>query len=182
MNKTIILTWAVILLVIFNMTTIATIIYNNYSESYDKETIVLNNAGSELLNGRFFRQTIGFDNSQMETFRKINREFRPNANGIIFQIDSLKNEMFLELNKSNADTLKLNKLSLETGALHAELKMETNRFFLKIKTICKPQQIELLQTAFTPLFRNVNCSGKGNGHQGKGEGYGNGFRNQNTNK
>jgi GTPase SAR1 family protein len=161
MNKTKHLTWAVVLLVVLNLTTITTILYHNYKESTEKETIVLGNESNNMLNGRFFRQTIGFNNSQMVTFREANREFRPKANGIILQIDSLKNEIFLELKKANSDTVRLNNLSLETGALHSQLKKETNRFYLKIKTVCTPQQIEQLQTTFTPLFHNAPCDGKG---------------------
>ena len=182
MNKTKLLTWAVVLLVVLNMTTIATVFYRNYKVSAEKETIVLGNESNDMLNGRFFRQTIGFNDSQMITFREANREFRPKANGIIFQIDSLKNEMFLELKKAKSDTVKLNDLSYETGALHADLKRETNRFYLKVKTVCTPKQIEQLQTTFTPLFCKVGCDGKGIGGRGKGQGHRNGFRNQQINK
>jgi len=180
MNKIKILIWAVVLLVVLNLSTIGTILYHNYTESANSKTVVITTEGTNMLNGRFFKQTLGFNNTQMVTFREANREFRPNANRIISQIDSLKNEMFTELKKTKSDTIKLNKLSLETGALHADLKKETNRFYLKIKTVCTPQQLEQLQTTFTPLFRNPACDGKGMG-QGKGKCQGNGFRNQQQN-
>lgn len=180
MNKTKILTWAVVLLVVLNLSTIGTILYHNYTERANSKTVVISTEGTNMLNGRFFKQTLGFNNTQMVTFREANREFRPKANRIIFQIDSLKNEMFTELKKTKSDTIKLNKLSLETGALHADLKKETNRFYLKIKTVCTPEQLEQLQTTFTPLFRSPACDGKGMG-QSKGKCQGNGFRNQQQN-
>ena len=182
MNKTKLLTWAMVLLVILNLTTIATILYHNYKESDEKETIVLGNESNDMLNGRFFRQTIGFNNSQMMTFREANQEFQPKANGIIFQIDSLKNEMFSELKKAKSDTVRLNNLSLKTGTLHAQLKKETNRYYLKIKTVCTAQQLEKLQTTFTPLFCNTACNEKGACGRGNGQGHRNGFRNQQINK
>ena len=181
MNKTKLLIWAVVLLVVLNVTTIGTILYHNYTESVNSKTIVITAEGTNMLNGRFFRQTLGFDNAQMVTFREANREFRPKANRIIYQIDSLKNEMFTELKKTKSDTIKLNRLSLETGALHADLKKETNRFYLKIKTVCTPEQLEQLQTTFTPLFRNPACDGTGIGRQGRGKCQRNGFRNQQQN-
>lgn len=181
MNKTKLLIWAVVLLVVLNLTTIGTILYHNYRESIDNKDIVLDVQGNNMLNGRFFRQTMGFNDTQMEVFRKTNREFRPKANEIILQIDSLKNEMFIELKKTKSDTIKLNVLSNETGVLHAKLKRETNRFYLKIKTVCTPQQLEQLQITFTPLFRNESCDGRGMNRQGKGRGQGNGFRNQQIN-
>ncbi|MEI6752229.1 MAG: hypothetical protein WCK78_03585 [Paludibacter sp.] len=182
MNKTKLLIMAVVLLVVLNLTTIATILYHNYKESAEQEVIVLGNESNNNLNGRFFRQTIGFDNSQMMTFREANREFQPKANGIIFQIDSLKNEMFSELKKAKSDTVKLNNLSLNTGALHAQLKKETNRFYLKIKTVCTAQQLKQLQTTFTPLFCNTACNDKGLCGPGIGQGHRHGFRNQQINK
>ena len=179
MNKIKLLTWAVILLVVLNITTISTILYHNYTENVNSKTIVLNTDGNNMLTGRFFKQTLGFNQTQMNVFREANREFRPKANGIILQIDSLKNEMFIELKKNKSDTVRLNTLSTETGTLHAELKRETNRFYLKIKTVCTPRQLEQLQTTFTPLFQREPCNGRGMNGQGKCQR--NGFRNQQQN-
>lgn len=176
MNKITLLIWTVVLLVILNLTTIGTILYHNYRENIDTKNIVLNAEGNTMLNGRFFRQTLGFNEEQMDVFRKANREFRPKANTIILQIDSLKSEMFTELKKSQSDTVRLNKLSLETGALHSELKEETNRYYLKIKRVCTPEQLDKLQITFTPLFRNEPCNG--NGINSKRNCRKNGFRNQ----
>jgi len=178
MNKTNLLIWTVVLLVILNLTTIGTILYHNYKENIDGKTIVLNTEGNNMLNGRFFRQNLGFNEDQMDAFRKANREFRPKANAIILQIDSLKSDMFTELKKTHSDTIRLNNLSRKTGDLHAELKIETNRFYLKMKSVCTPGQLKKLQITFTPLFRNAPCDGKGKGGQGRGRGIGKGFRNQ----
>lgn len=178
MNKNTILTWAVVILILLNVSTIATILYHNYQEKIEKEDIVLDSEGQNPLNGRYFRQTLGFTDTQMEVFREVNHEFRPNANNIILRIDSLKSEMFIEIKKPVSDTIKLNALALETGKLHAELKQETNRFYLKIKAVCTASQLEKLQDAFSPLFRNEPCQGNGQGRHGRGRGQGNGFRNQ----
>jgi len=178
MNKNTILTWAVVILVLLNVSTIATILYHNYQEKIEKQDIVLDTEGQNPLNGRYFRQTLGFTDTQMEVFRVVNHEFRPNANNIILRIDSLKSEMFTEIKKPVSDTIKLNALALETGKLHAELKRETNRFYLKIKAVCTASQLEKLQDAFSPLFRNEPCQGNGQGRHGRGRGQGNGFRNQ----
>jgi len=182
MNKTKLLIWSVVLLLVLNITTIGTILYHNNKENVNSKTIVINSEGNNMLNGRFFRQTLSFDEKQMDVFRTANREFRPNANRIILKIDSLKTEMFAELKKSQSDTNKLDQLSRDTGILHAELKRETNRFYLKIKTVCTPEQLEKLQITFTPLFRNEPCNGDGMNRQGKGKCQENGFRNQQINK
>ena len=178
MNKHTILKWSVVILVLLNVSTIATILYHKYQEKIEKQDLILDTQGQNPLNGRYFRQTLGFTDSQMDVFRTVNHKFRPNANGIIIKIDSLKKEMFAEIRKPVSDTVRLNALALETGNLHAQLKRETNRFYLKIKAACTPEQIEKLQDAFSPLFKNEPCQGNGRGHQGRGRGQGNGFRNQ----
>jgi len=178
MNKNTVLGWIVVILVILNVSTMATILYHNHQEKIEKQNILLDTQGQNPLNGRYFRQSLGFSDSQMVVFREVNQEFRPNANRIILKIDSLKKEMFTEIKKPVSDTIKLNALALETGHLHAELKRETNRFYLKIKAVCTPSQLEKLQDAFSPLFRNESCTGNGQGRQGRGRGQGNGFRNQ----
>lgn len=182
MNKQTALIWTVVILVILNVSTVATILYHNYQEKIEQQDIVLDTEGQNPLNGRYFRQTLGFTESQMEVFREVNHEFRPNANRIVIQIDSLKNEMFSEIKKPVSDTAKLNVLARETGNLHAELKRETNKFYLKIKAVCTPEQLEKLQDAFRPLFSNEPCRRNGQGRQGRGRGQGNGFRNQQINK
>ena len=122
MNKNTILIWSVVILAILNVSTIATIVYHNYQERIEKQDIVLDTQGQNPLNGKYFRQTLGFTDSQMEVFREVNHEFRPNANRIIIKIDSLKREMFTEIKRPSSDTVRLNALALETGNLHAQLK------------------------------------------------------------
>jgi hypothetical protein len=164
-----ILIGTVVLLLVLNLTTVGTILFNKYHKGGDDKSIVLNAEGNNLLSCHFIKETVGFDKKQMQLFRSANLEFRPKANAIIIQIDTLKNRMFAELKKPNADTLKLNSYAHQTGLLHAALKMETNRFFLKIKKICTPQQLESLQTTFSPLFCKGNCGEKGMGCQGNGK-------------
>ena len=168
MNKNRILIGSVVALLIFNLTTIGTILYNKYRDGNETKSITLNSENNNQLNCRYFRQKVGFDQKQMEVFRTANMEFRPKANQIIQQIDALKNQMFTELKKDKSDTLRLDRLSIETGNLHAQLKKETNRFYLKIKTVCTPKQLQQLQSSFTPLFCKGSCGEKGMDCQSKG--------------
>jgi hypothetical protein len=159
MNKNQILTWGVVLLVIMNAVTIGTILYHNYKESQSTENIVIT-TGSEvnMLNGRFFRQTLGFTNQQMEAFRNVNQAFRPYAMDLTAEVDSLKSEMFNELQQASPDTLRLNSMSKQIGELHGQLKYETFHFYLNIKKICTPAQNAELEKAFLPLFKTENIT------------------------
>jgi len=186
MNKTVkILWWIIALLVVLNMTTIGTILLRNRDKNNDNTAIVLDENRQNPLTGRYFRQTLDFDDAQMNIFREAHRSFQYRANDLIFGMDSLKNVMFAELNSSTPDTNRLNDLSQQVGSHHAELKKITNTFYLQLKTVCDSTQCDQLQQAFLPLFRDgtVNRSrgyqwndstgsGPGNrhryGHRGEG--------------
>ncbi len=176
MNKTNKILWlAIALLIILNMATIGTILYHNQQNKGDDIAIVLDENQAPLT-GRYFRQTLGFDDEQMDVFRKANQVFQPRANDLIYEMDSLKYQMFGELNKANPDTMRLNGLSEHIGRHHAELKNITNDFYLKIRSVCDSSQCEQLQEAFLPLFRDGTTANFGRGYNrndstGRGQGY-----------
>ena len=165
MNKTTKrLGWVIILLVVLNLTTIGTILLRNRESKSDNIAIVLDENRQNPLTGRYFRQTLGFDDAQMNQFREAHRSFQYAANDLIFEMDSMKNEMFAELNSPSPDTVRLNNLSEQVGNHHAELKKITNAFYLQLKTVCDSTQCEQLQQAFLPLFRDGTMN-RGRGYQ-----------------
>jgi len=160
-----ILTWVIVLLLISNVATIGTILYHNYRENQNTNQVGIN-TGEEInmLNGRYFRQTLGFNEQQMESFRAINREFRPSAMEMTIEIDSLKNNMFAELQKATPDTILLNEMSKQIGVLHGRLKYVTYHFYLNIKNVCSATQSIELEKAFLPLFKSEGITA-GPNHQ-----------------
>lgn len=98
MNRTTkILWWIIALLVILNLTTIGTIVVRNRAMDEEEIAIVLDEDQPNPLTGRFFRQNLGFNDSQMAHFREAHRAFQFAANDLIFEMDSLKNELFAPL-------------------------------------------------------------------------------------
>ena len=160
-----ILTWVIVLLLISNVATIGTILYHNYRENQNTNQVGIN-TGEEInmLNGRYFRQTLGSNEQQMESFRAINREFRPSAMEMTIEIDSLKNNMFAELQKATPDTILLNEMSKQIGVLHGRLKYVTYHFYLNIKNVCSATQSIELEKAFLPLFKSEGITA-GPNHQ-----------------
>lgn len=166
MRKSQILTWVIVLLLVSNAATIGTILYhNNYRKNQNANQIGIN-TGAEIniLNGRYFRQTLGFNEQQMESFRAINREFRPSAIEMTIEIDSLKNNMFAELQKATPDTIQLNEMSKQIGVLHGRLKYATYHFYLNIKNVCSAAQSIELEKFFMPLFKSEGLTA-GPNHQ-----------------
>lgn len=157
-----ILRWLVLLLLVLNAATIGTIIYHQYQEKRAAKDIIINTpSGSNLLNGRFFRQELGFDTEQMDVFREANQQFRPATMEITWRIDSLKELMYKGLQEKVADTVRLNQLSAEIGVLHGRLKYETYRFYFRIKSVSNATQQEKLAAAFRPLFKNEGVTAPG---------------------
>lgn len=155
MHKPQILRWLVVLLVVMNVVTIGTIVYHNYHEQTISDKDAFNTGkGGNVINGRFLKQQLGFNEDQMNKFRQYNQQFRPFAMNITRQIDSIKADMFNELQSTNPDTTMLNQQSKKIGELHGNLKYETYQFYMQLKNICMPEQRKQLELAFRPLFIN----------------------------
>ena len=171
--------WAAILLGVLNIFTIGSFVYHRYTETKVQQPPVIDNGAGSRLNGRFFRHEIGFDEAQIEQMRIVNQTYNPKANRIVMTIDSLKLELFAELNRTNPDSVKLDLLSDEIGNLHAALKKNTNRYYLKIQSMATLEQSEKIKEAFFPLFEDENLKfGKG---IGKGKGRGRNYVDENKN-
>ena len=169
MRKTQILTWAVVFLAVTNIVTIGTILYHNYQERRTSESVAISGSdGSNMINGRFLRQTLGFDGSQIAEFREINQKFRPAVFDLTMMIDSLKTNMFSEMQKASPDTALLRELSGRIGEMHGQLKYETYNFFIRLKNICTPEQSKGLERAFQPLFKTEGITNPPYRHRYRG--------------
>jgi uncharacterized membrane protein len=168
-RKTTWLVWAIVILFLMNAATLGTIVYHNSKQQAQKPdtTAVAESFSGNVINGRFFRQTLGFDNQQMAAFQAANREFRPQTMDITLGIDSLKVAMFAEMRRQTPDTVKLSDLSKQIGQMHTLLKQKTWQFYLKLKAVSTEQQASQLEKAFEPLFINENLQATPHGfHQG----------------
>lgn len=158
MNKSKALLWLVILLAVLNLSTIAAVVYHHIREEQGLTGISLDAQGENCLNGRYFRQELGFNDEQMKVFREANQQFQPLAQDIVQQLDALRNEAFALLNTTEPDKQRLQNISSEIGALHTELKNATNHYYLSLRAVCNPQQTQNLQQVFTPLFQDASCN------------------------
>ncbi len=169
LRKTQILTWLVVLLLLLNAVTIGTIIYHQRQEKKAAADISISTySGTNPLNGRFFRQEMGFNTQQMDVFREMNQSFRPVAMEITFRIDSLKEAIYNQLIREKSDSLILQQLSAEIGTLHSQLKTETVRFYIRLKELCNESQQEKLAEVFRPLFISESLTEHGNYRNGPG--------------
>lgn len=162
MNKTQILSWSVVLLVVLNLATVGTIWFQKQNRSAPQQMMLLDENGTTL-SAQNLPQQMGLNTTQTEQFKRSNQKFQPIARQIILRIDSLKTELFTELQKPQSDTSRLNRLSAEVGECHTRLKQATNAYYLEMKEVCTPEQLQLLENTFTPLYcKCTHEHGKGN--------------------
>ena len=158
--------WIVVALVVLNLSTLTTIIYNRYKVSknekspFRKGTISI--PRQERFSGRYFRENLNLNAEQTEEFQKFNPEFRRNAREINIRLSDMRSEMLDEMAYKNVDTARLNELSDSIGLLHSNLKKLTYKYYLDLRKICEPEQYPLLEEMFSETFNEGMPGGRGN--------------------
>ena len=164
-NKQKFLVWAVVVLAVMNISTLATIMYHNKTsvkqevrESGHLET------DAEKYSGRYFRDKLNLDQNQMDQFRMLNPVFRRQAMEVTSKLTEYRRKMLDEMAGSDVNATKLNALSDSIGFLHSRLKKLSWNYYSDIKEICNSSQQELLKQLFTEMFINdlpMGYPGKG---------------------
>lgn len=147
----------IILLIVTNISTIGSFYYHSISEQ--KKTEVNSNEQSVVpveQRTRFFRDQLNLNESQLSSFREINRSFNHTARTIEEQLAVLRKSMIDELGNPISDTLKLKQLAIEVGDRHRELKQVTTSFYLNMKKICTPEQQDKLHSIFQSMLNKEN--------------------------
>ena len=155
-----ILTWIIIILLATNISTIATILYNNnlnQKNSQSSEEIVIPDSGL----GRFFREELNLTMDQHRQFRSFRQDYQKDASKIDKQLQKKRSEMLNELSSVNPDTNNLYQIANEIGLLHRELKHLTIEYYLNLKNICNEQQRDDLFKVFKTMHNSkweLKCS------------------------
>ncbi len=180
-NKHNLMVWAIIVLVIINLSTLITIAYHQRQSNESEASAAADSKqleeNADNFNGRFFRNQLNFSDEQMEKFRQINPLFRPKVRDVTVELAQKRQQMLQEMSSANCDTIRLNALSDSIGYLHSNLKKLTYRYYLEIKGICNNEQQKNLEHLFNDLFNNdvsVSSPGQGGPH---GRQYGRKFKN-----
>jgi small-conductance mechanosensitive channel len=175
-NKHSLMVWAIVVLAIMNISTLATVLYHQY---YSGKSLVVATsnpkqleADTEKFSGRYFRDQLNLSNEQMDKFREFNFVFRPQARAITIRLAAIRKEMLNELASVKSDTIKLSMLSDSIGYCHSHLKRLTYKYYLDIKSICNTEQQQKLEQLVREMFVNdapMGFPGKGR-MQGMGQG------------
>ena len=138
----------IIILAIFNISTIVAIIYHLRVEHRSMRN---ENREENKDRGRHLADKIGFDKAQAIQFDTLRADFGRKAKIIMSSIQEKKLEMMNEFTIETPDTAKLYKLTIDIGNLHAQMRRLSIDHFMRVKKICSPEQ----KTKFLDLFRNM---------------------------
>jgi Spy/CpxP family protein refolding chaperone len=186
-NKCRWLIWAIAILVVMNLTTLITVMYNRSQLSDNRPGSITNlsmtESSSMKYSGRYFRDELDLSMEQMKKFSEFNPEFRQAVMSINRDMAEKRHEMLIEMAKNNCDTTRLNVLSDSIGYLHAALKKSTYKYYINFKNICTQQQQKKLEQLFGEMFNSdiqMGQNGRG-GQRGQGAQGGRryGWRNKN---
>lgn len=132
----------------------------------------------------FFTKALALDSNQQSAFREVNRNYGRQTKEISQAMSLLREQLLLELDQPEPDTVKLNNLSDQIGKKHTELKKMTITYYLGLKSICNSDQKKALFEIFQKLLSpesNVNVpmgSPERRGQNGQGQGQGPRWKNQ----
>jgi hypothetical protein len=166
--------WAIIILAIMNISTLATILYHQYqSEGRETQTAQEQQqleVDSEKFSGRYFHDKLNLSRGQMERFREFNPLFRQQAKAISIELSERRKQMLIEMANVKSDTNRLNILSDSIGVLHGNLKRLTYKYYLDMKGICNIEQQNQLELLFREMFINdISMGFPGRGGSGGGQ-------------
>lgn len=164
--------WAIVLLAIMNVSTLATILYHQYKSEKQATSTEQRQleANSEKFSGRYFRNKLNLSSSQMDKFREFNPVFRQQARTITIELASKRKQMLQEMAFVKSDSNRLNMLSDSIGFLHSNLKKLTYKYYLDMKSICNAEQQKQLEQLFSEMFINdVPMGFPGRGGAGGGQ-------------
>jgi Spy/CpxP family protein refolding chaperone len=151
----------VIFLLVLNISAISSIIYHRVRETKNISLPVQPPVPREARipgEGRFLRDFLELDRNQFEQFRNTRHAFQAKAFSITEELREKKVEFLEELNNNNPDTGRIEEISEDIGQLHKELRLETGKYYLKLRRICNPEQQQKLHHFFMQSFERQDMA------------------------
>ena len=153
-NKTRILAFIIILLLVTNISTIVTIYY--HKKEFHPDSAIKTDLSAEGIEnkGFVFNEKLDLSRDQIDIFRTLRQNYNSNARQLSFQMQEERELMVSELGQANSDSVVLEEIAVKIGNLHTELKRLTTDYYLKMKMECNDEQAQKLMKIFEQLLNN----------------------------
>lgn len=152
-NKKRWLFWGVLLLVLMNIASLATVWFQ---QRYHPGPLPPPGGPPQDRIGMFLEHELGLTAAQAAAFKNLQKEHFQKTKALHDRIRDLKHELFNELAVAAPDTQKAESLTAEIGARQQELEKNTFYHFLALKRLCTPEQQKKLEQLFDELFRIID--------------------------
>ena len=143
--------WGIILLVIMNVSSLATVWYQQHSVPFPPTP----DRPPPQRTNQFLLRELDLTDAQAEEFAELQRQHFDKTRRIHDAIRDLKNEFFAELSVEFPDTLHANRIAGEIGAKQTELELATFYHFLELKSKISPSQKEKFDGLIQDLLRSM---------------------------
>ena len=151
--KKIVLTGFVILLIVINLSSLATIYF--HKKVRDKKLEEFQYRQEQIhIRGmyRFLKDELQLNNSQFQLFQEINHSNMIKSQNIAEKLNKSRHYMMAEIAKPIPNQKKLDSYAKDIGDLHYELKKLSINHFMELKEICDEEQQEGLQKLFMQMI------------------------------
>jgi Spy/CpxP family protein refolding chaperone len=154
--------WTVVVLSVVILATIGTMLYFISANKPDRQASEDNKRSPKI--EHFFQKELGFSAEQEKKANEFRSVYFKKMGLIFASLEQKRIVMINELNKPQPDTVVLNQLADSFGSLHAQMRRETVKQLLKIRSICNPEQVKKLNSLNEKLIRPEGMHRKGPNH------------------
>jgi predicted transcriptional regulator len=149
-NRKIRILWLFIsILILLNVTTIATILVKRAQAANQNNQSSNAHKSGFLGNQHFFAYYLRFDQDQSKKLNKINDKMNGDMKAIGLQMRDLKIKMSKQISENQNDTLKLNAIYSEIIRIHGIVNGKNYEYYESIRSLCNPYQAERLTAFFS---------------------------------
>jgi len=153
-NKNRLIFWSLILLVIVNLSTLATFFtFNRHTEDMTCDAM-------QPQCGMAFKSELGLSQEQLMKVDLINSDYNTVSSPIVNEIRNIRSDILDELSSEEPDTLYISQKSIELCDFQLNLQQANFTQFLDLKKVCDPEQAQRLSALYRELY---GCASMGNG-------------------
>ncbi len=144
------ISWGIVLLVVMNISSLATVWFLQHRREPQSER-----GGPPPRMMPFLRNELQLADAQVEQISNLQRQHFDQVRVIRDGMRKLKQDLFGELSMDEPDVDKVNSLAQQVGGRHTELELQTFNHFLHLKQVCTPEQQKKLEALFDELLRGL---------------------------
>ena len=146
---------AIILLLIINISALATIFYTQKVRLNKVDKLNYRNEQVQIRGMyRYLKDELKLSNDQFKQFKIINVSNKQKTQEIAIKLHNNRIIMVNEIAKLNPNLEKLDSIANEIGILHYQLKKNTISHFIELKAICNKDQQDKLQQLFIHIIQD----------------------------